>query len=161
MVLKNRTLNQRLRMKVRNWFIIGVLLACMPMVAADIGVFAGTLSNPPSGNLGLSVGLGIPVPYVNIEFEFFNILEDKQRALSGALRFKYRFSHVAPYLCLGVGTRFQKLTLKFNQYNHFTLFGGGVFLYLMDFMTMRLDARFYTGSPNTRIRLTGGIFLSF
>jgi hypothetical protein len=79
-------------------------------------------------------------------------------AVCASAKLRPKFKKVAPFVLVGVGTTFEKINFDFDQYEFFTLIGGGIHYYLGGFFSLRLDIRFQNFSDENRTRFGLGIF---
>lgn len=141
------------------WVIlVGFFLFQSLVHAVDLGIMGGKINHPSSLNYGLSLGFEMPIPFVHLEFDWIKNTKDNRKFLTGAVTIRPKLSKLVPFGCLGVGTEYDKLNFKFSQYKAFTFFGGGLYLYMNEIMSLRLDFRYLNRSDQHRIRWTFGLF---
>jgi hypothetical protein len=137
----------------------GSLLLAMHASAFDAGLIAGSISQPSSFFYGLSAGSGTIVPMVKFEFEGYKIKESKLNSLSAAIKFRPKFGSFSPYVFLGAGSEFAKLTFRFSEYSFYTMIGGGFHVFFSSMFSLRFDLRFLHFSEVNNTRVSGGIFI--
>jgi len=136
-----------------------LLFLCLNAHALDLGVIAGSISQPSSFFYGLSAGSGTIIPMLKFEFEGCRISETGWNSLSAAVKFRPKFGIFAPYAVLGAGGEFEKLNFKFSDYNFYTFIGGGFHLFFTSMVSLRADLRFLHLADADRTRISGGIFI--
>jgi len=137
----------------------GLLFLCVHSFALDLGLVAGSISQPSSFFYGISAGSGTIVPMLKFEFEGCRIRETGWNSLSAAVKFRPKFGIFAPYAVLGAGGEFEKLNFKFSDYDFFTFIGGGVHVFFTSMFSLRADLRFQHLPDADRTRISGGIFI--
>jgi len=137
----------------------GCLLLALNVSALDAGFIAGSSNQPTSFCYGLSAGSGTIVPMVKFEFEGFRIKELGQNSLSAAVKFRPKFGNFAPYVFVGAGGEFAKLTFHFSEYGFYTMAGGGFHIFFSSMFSLRFDLRFLHFSDIDRTRVSGGVFI--
>jgi hypothetical protein len=137
----------------------GFLLLALSLPALDIGLVAGSISQPSSFCYGLSIGSGTIVPMLKFEFEGYRISESGWNSVSAAVKFRPKFGRLAPYAVLGAGGEFEKLNFHFSDYNFYTFIGGGLHLFFTSMFSLRFDLRLIHLSDLNRTRISGGIFI--
>ena len=93
-------------MNKKTIFLAGILLVSLNAIALDLGLVAGSISQPASFFYGLSVGSGTIVPMLKFEFEGCRISETGMNSVSAAVKFRPKFGKFAPYAVLGAGGEF-------------------------------------------------------
>jgi hypothetical protein len=143
--------------------IIGALLFSSGLFPAEVGVFAGTITNPSHSHYGLSAGLGFLVPLVKFEFELYRQAgtEDPElpNAVTAGIKFRPKFGKLWPYAVVGVGTEFRRFSLDFKKYDSFTFIGAGIHYKMMAVISLRADLRLLNYSEFNRTRLSAGLFV--
>jgi hypothetical protein len=137
----------------------GLLSLCLNAFALELGLIAGSVSQPTSFFYGLSAGSGAIVPMLKFEFEGYRIRESGWNSLSAAVKFRPKFGIFAPYALLGAGGEFEKLNFKFSAYNFYTFIGGGFHLFFTSMFSLRADLRFLRLPDANRTRISGGFFI--
>jgi len=137
----------------------GCLLLALHASALDAGFIAGSISQPSSFLYGLSAGSGTIVPMVKFEFEGYKVKESGWNNLSAAVKFRPKFGSFAPYVFVGAGGEFAKLTFHFSEYGFYTMVGGGFHVFFSSMFSLRCDLRFLHFSDIDRTRVSGGIFI--
>jgi hypothetical protein len=140
-------------------FLTGCLLLALHASALDAGFIAGSISQPTSFFYGLSAGSGTIVPMVKFEFEGYKVKESAGNSLSAAVKFRPKFGSFAPYVFVGAGSEFAKLTFHFSEYSFYTMVGGGFHVFFSSMFSLRFDLRFLHFSDIDRTRLCGGVFI--
>ena len=144
---------------------MGCLIFSVGLFPVEVGIFAGTISNPSHSHYGLSAGLGFLVPLVKFEFELYRQsgTEDPElpNAITAGIKFRPKFGKFWPYAVVGVGTEFRHFSLDFNKYDSFTFLGGGIHYKIMAVLSLRADLRFLNYSEYNRTRLSAGLFAHF
>ena len=140
-------------------FLACVFFLSLNVCALEVGLFAGSSSHPATFTYGLSAGVGSIVPKLSLEVEGWKLKEQGLTALSGALKFRPKLGKFAPYLVIGVGTEFEKISFQFIQYHTYSMIGGGAHLFFSDMFSLRFDLRFLHFSDVKRTRFNGGIFI--
>lgn len=130
----------------------------MILNSAEAGIFAGNVSNPSKMVYGFTAMLGIIIPFTSIEVEYGKLIDTEIKNISVSLRIKKKLGNFAPYFIVGVGTNFQKITFNFSEYDNYSLIGGGIYLYLIDFMSLRFDLRNFHYSEVNRFRMSAGLY---
>jgi hypothetical protein len=146
-------------MNKRTFFFVAVLFLCLNSYALDLGLVAGSISQPSSFFYGLSAGSGTIVPMVKFEFEGCRVSETGWNSLSAAVKFRPKFGVFAPYAVLGAGGEFEKLNFKFSDYNFYTFIGGGFHLFFTSMFSLRADLRFLHLPDADRTRISAGFFI--
>jgi hypothetical protein len=146
-------------MSKKTVLLAGLLCLGLNTFALDIGLIAGSVSQPSSFFYGLSFGSGTIIPMLKFEFEGCRIQESGMNTLSAAVKFRPKFGRFAPYAVLGAGGEFEKLTFHFSQYDFYTFVGGGLHLFFTSMFSLRFDLRFLHFSALNQTRISGGIFL--
>lgn len=139
-------------------FIFVLSIFSVSVFSTELGFIAGSIDNPRETIYGLSASGGFIVPILKFEFEYYNMNERKYEALTAGVKLRKRFKKFAPYAILGVGSEFEHLTFKFENYKNFVFVGGGLHFYFGGFFSIRADLRFLNYSDNNKIRLSAGIF---
>jgi len=139
--------------------LVGLLSLCVNSFALDLGLIAGSVSQPASFFYGLSAGSGTIVPMLKFEFEGCRIKETGWNSLSAAVKFRPKFGVFAPYAVLGAGGEFEKLNFHFSDYNFYTFIGGGFHIFFTSMFSLRADLRFQHLPDANRTRVSGGFFI--
>ncbi len=143
-------------------FLAGVLFLSLNAFALDLGLIAGSVSQPSSSAsffYGLSAGSGTIVPMLKFEFEGCRVKETGWDTLSAAVKFRPKFGIFAPYAVLGAGGMFEKLNFHFGDYRFYTFAGGGFHLFFASMFSLRFDLRFLHFSDLNQTRVSGGFFI--
>jgi hypothetical protein len=132
----------------------------------ELGVIAGTTTNPSYLDYGISTSFGFLVPLVKLEFELTRKDNsegtDFPTSFISGIKFRPSFGRLMPYAIVGVGMEFRRFNLFDNKtYNDFTFIGGGIYYKIMVFFSIRADIRFLNFKGYNRTRLTAGLFFSF
>lgn len=127
--------------------------------AVELGVIGGPMTNPQSFAYGFSVGSGMILPILKIEFEGFRVINETDNILTAGIKLRPKLGKIAPYGIIGAGVRFQRLNFDFNAYRFFTFFGGGLHFYVADMLSLRLDIRWLDHGEDNRFRFSVGLFL--
>jgi len=140
-----------------------VLLSCNSLVAMELGVFAGSLSNPGTFVYGLSLSGDFLLPMLKIENEGMIMNGTGLKTLSAAIKLQPPIGIFSPYALFGFGVNFEKLDFEFSKYITYSLVGGGCFLRIAPVASLRFDMRrqYYAKVDLVRWRFSGGIFLNF
>jgi hypothetical protein len=146
-------------MNKKTFLFAALLFVCLNAQALELGVIAGSISQPSSFCYGLSAGSGTIVPMVKFEFEGCRISETGWNSLSAAVKFRPKFGIFAPYAVLGAGGEFEKLNFKFSDYNFYTFIGGGFHLFFTSMFSLRADLRFLHLPAADRTRISAGFFI--
>ena len=146
-------------MNKKTIFLAGILLVSLNAIALDLGLVAGSISQPASFFYGLSVGSGTIVPMLKFEFEGCRISETGMNSVSAAVKFRPKFGKFAPYAVLGAGGEFEKLTFHFSEYGFYTFVGGGFHIFFTSMVSLRADLRFLNLPEANKARISGGIFI--
>ncbi len=125
----------------------------------ELGLIAGSESNPSETVYGFSMGSGFLVPLVKLEIEGVKLGDSGYKMLSGGIKFRPRLGIFSPYAIVGAGSEFESFSFKFSQYNNFTFFGIGTHVHLMYLISLRGDIRFYNYPDYNRTRFSAGIFI--
>lgn len=136
-----------------------VLLLALSAPALDLGLIAGSVSQPNSFFYGLSAGSGTVVPMLKFEFEGYRVAETGLNNLSAAVKLRPKFGIFAPYALLGAGGEFAKLNFHFSEYEFYTFAGGGFHLFFTSMISLRADVRFIHLPEINRTRIGAGLFL--
>lgn len=136
-----------------------LLTLCLGTPALDLGLVAGSVSQPSSFFYGISVGSGTIVPMLKFEFEGCRVSETGWNSLSAAVKFRPKFGIFAPYAVLGAGGEFEKLNFRFSDYEFYTFIGGGFHIFFTSMFSLRADLRFLNLPAADRTRISGGIFI--
>ena len=145
-------------MRKNSGLVVIVLLFSIQLLPIELGVIGGSISNPSELNYGLSGGTGLFIPLLKMEFEFSMTPDSDLMEFSAAAKIRPKFGKLAPYAVAGVGVVFEKIGFDFDQYEFFTLIGGGVHFFFGGFFSLRADIRFQSFPDQNRIRLSGGFF---
>ncbi len=135
------------------------LFLCLDAWALDLGVIAGSISQPSSFCYGISFGSGTVLPILKFEFEGYRIKESARNSLSAAVKLKPKFGRFTPYALLGAGGEFEKLNFRFSEYDFYTFIGGGLHILFESLFSLRFDLRFLHFSGLNRTRISGGVFI--
>lgn len=146
-------------MNKRTIFLSCIMLFSLNMTALDLGLTAGSISQPSSFIYGISAGSGTIVPMLKFEFEGFRIAETGMNSLSAAIKFRPKFGVFAPYAVLGGGSEFARLNFHFSEYAFYTFVGGGFHLFFNSMISLRADLRFLHLSDVNKTRISGGLFI--
>lgn len=147
-------------MKQRTLALMVLLLLATALPAIDLGVIAGPVSKPANLAYGLSLGTGFPVPFIKLEFELYKISDEPAKSASAAVKFRAKLGVLSPYVAVGAGTQFEKISLHLkDDYDGYTFLAVGAHLHLAPLLSLRFDARFLHFVAGARTRLTGGVFL--
>jgi hypothetical protein len=138
---------------------LALLFFSFPLFSVELGIIGGTMTNPSELNYGLSGTLGLFVPLLKMEFEFSVSPDSDLMAFCLSAKLRPKFGKLAPFAVVGAGATFEKINFDFDQYEFFTLIGGGVQYFIGGFFSFRVDIRFQNFSDMNRIRFAGGIFL--
>lgn len=141
------------------FFLAGLLSLCLTSSAIDLGLVAGSISQPSSFTYGISTGTGAIVPMLKFEFEGWRSSETGWNSLSAAVKFRPKFGVFAPYAVLGAGGEFAKMNFRFSEYEFYTFIGGGFHIFFTSMVSLRADLRFLRLSETNRTRISGGIFI--
>ncbi len=136
-----------------------ILSLCLSAPALDLGLVAGSVSQPSSFFYGISVGSGTIVPMLKFEFEGCRVSETGWNSLSAAVKFRPKFGVFAPYAVLGAGAEFAKLNFRFSDYEFYTFFGGGFHFFLTSMISLRADVRWLNLAETDKTRISGGFFI--
>jgi hypothetical protein len=136
-------------------------VCCTRIQAIEAGIHAGLVTRPNTANAGLSITMGFIVPLLRFECEYFNIYDVNRKSLNGGIRFMPKLSHVAPYLILGLGTEFAKINFDFKDYAGYSFLGGGLHIFMIEFMSLRLDCKYLNYRHFDRIKFSGGLVFHF
>jgi hypothetical protein len=139
--------------------LVGLLSLCLNAFTLDLGLIAGSVSQPSSFFYGLSAGSGTIVPMLKFEFEGCRVKETGWNTLSAAVKFRPKFGIFAPYAVLGAGGEFEKLDFHFSDYNFYTFIGGGFHIFFTSMFSLRADLRFQRLPDANRTRVSGGFFI--
>ncbi|MGE5341718.1 MAG: hypothetical protein ACM3SY_09580 [Candidatus Omnitrophota bacterium] len=147
-------------------WVLGILVFLMwgassGLYALEAGLNLGTISGPRETCYGVSAGMGMLIPMVKVELEYYraaNAYPFPNTATAG-LKFRPKFGALAPYVGVGIGAEFDRLKLKLGEYQKFSFIGGGLHLFLTSMISLRGDVRFLHFSGYRRTRISGGIFL--
>jgi len=146
-------------MNKKTVFLAGTLFLSLNAFALDLGLIAGSVSQPSSFVYGLSAGSGTIVPMLKFEFEGWRIKDTGWDTLSAAVKFRPKFGVFAPYAVLGAGGEFEKLDFHFGDYRFYTFAGGGFHLFFASMFSLRFDLRFLHFSDLNQTRISGGFFI--
>jgi hypothetical protein len=146
-------------MNKKTIFLAGILFLSLNAFALDVGLIAGSISQPSSFFYGLSAGSGTIVPMIKFEFEGYRVRETGLNNLSAAVKFRPKFGNIAPYAVLGAGGEFEKLDFHFSEYRFYTMIGGGCHIFFTSMFSLRLDLRFLHFSDLNQTRISGGFFI--
>lgn len=135
-------------------------LAASALQGVELGVIGGPVGNPQTFVYGFSVGSGLIVPMLKIEFEGFRLINEPGNYLTVGVKLRPKIGKIAPYGVLGAGVGFDRLNFNFDEYRFFTLYGFGTYLFMGDILAFRVDIRWIDLSAGNRFRLTAGIYLS-
>ncbi len=141
------------------FFLAVILFSVMDLSALDLGLIAGSISQPSSFCCGFSVGSGTVVPLVKFEFEGYRIRKTGMNSLSAAVKLQPKFGKLAPYALLGAGSEFEKMNFRFSEYDFYTFFGGGLHVIFNSLVSLRADLRFLHFSDLNKTRISGGFFI--
>lgn len=139
-------------------FLALVLFLAVNASAVEVGLIAGSISQPASFCYGLSAGFGIIVPTIKLEFEGYRLTESAMNSLSAAVKFRSKFGKFAPYVLLGAGGNFEKLNFHFSEYSFYSMIGGGLHILFSSLFSLRFDGRLLLFSGSNSIRISGGVF---
>lgn len=139
--------------------IAGLLLLSLNAFALDLGIVAGSSSQPASLFYGISVGSGTFVPLLKLEFEGWRIDETGMKSLSAAVKVRPKFGAFAPYVAAGAGAEFARLNFRFSEYDFYTFIGGGVHIFVASILSLRADLRFLNLPGANKTRISGGVFI--
>jgi len=140
-------------------FLAVFLLFPLMASALDLGLVAGSSSRPSSFFYGFSLGTGIVIPMLKLEFEGWRNAETGMNSLSAAVKFRPKFGVFAPYVALGAGSEFTRLNFRFSEYDFFTSVGGGFHLFFTSMISLRADLRFLKLPGVKKTRIGGGFFI--
>jgi hypothetical protein len=141
------------------FFLAVILFSALDLSALDLGLIAGSISQPSSFCYGFSIGSGTIVPMLEFELEGFRIREPGVNNLNAAVKLRPKFGRFTPYALLGAGSEFEKLNFHFSDYDFYTFFGGGLHVFLNSLVSLRFDMRFLHISDLNRTRISGGVFI--
>ncbi|HNX96674.1 MAG TPA: hypothetical protein PKK12_03245 [Candidatus Aminicenantes bacterium] len=145
--------------KIRHCLLLLLFLCpAVSLPAIDFGLFGGSMGHPGKLTFGGALRTGMFIPFTRLEFEASRGLEPKRTMMSVALQVTGKFGHLAPYALAGVGTTFDRLNLHFSEYETMTFLGGGIHLYLIEYLSLRGDIRFVRLEGENYTRLSAGIF---
>ena len=145
-------------MKNKIFILLIILCISFTLFSAEAGMFAGIVNNPSKMAYGFTGVLGIIIPFTSIEVEYGKFIDTDIKNISVSLRIKKKLGKIAPYFVLGVGTNFDKITFNFSEYDNYSLIGGGIYLFLIDFMSLRFDFRNLHYSEINRFRISAGLY---
>ncbi len=140
-------------------FLTFCLLLAANASALEVGVIAGSVSQPASFFYGVSAGFGIIVPTIKIEIEGYRLDDLALNNLSAAVKVRPKFGKFAPFVLLGAGGRFEKLDFHFSEYSFYTMMGCGLHILFSSIVSLRVDLRLLRFSGITDTRIGGGIFI--
>ncbi len=149
------------KVKTITFFIILTMLFTVPSFTFELGLIGGTIGGGGQTNegiYGISGGFGFIIPMVKFEVEYYNLNDRRFEAVTGGVKVRKRFGKFAPYAILGGGAEFENLTFKTSEYETFFFIGGGVHVFLIDFLSVRADLRFQTFSEFNKTRFSLGVF---
>jgi len=126
--------------------------------AIDFGLFGGSMGHPGKMTFGGALRTGMFIPFTRLEFEASRGLEPKRTLMSVSLQVTGKLGHFAPYALAGVGTTFDRLNLHFSEYETMTFFGGGLHLYLIEYLSLRGDVRVIRLEGENHTRFSVGLF---
>lgn len=129
------------------------------MLAVELGLIGGTISNPSEAFYGISGGSGFLFPMVKLEVEYWKLNDTGFKAISGAVKFRPRFGAFSPYAVLGLGSEFDTFDFSFSDYDNFSFLGAGLYFHFAQVLSLRVDIRFLNYSAYNRTRFSGGIFV--
>jgi hypothetical protein len=137
---------------------LGLLLA-VNASALEVGLIAGSSSQPESFLYGLSTGFGAIVPMLKFELEGYRLDGAGTNRLGAAVKFRPQFGKFAPYLLVGAGAEFEKINFDFSAYGFYTMMGGGLQILFSSLFSLRFDLRFLHFSDVNDTRISGGVFI--
>jgi len=92
-------------MKKRILIFISILfLFAASVFSIEMGLIAGSSTNPSEAIYGISACSGIIVPLLKFEVEYYNLEKRKFEALTIGVKLRKRFRKLAPYGVIGVGS---------------------------------------------------------
>ncbi|MCK4835553.1 MAG: hypothetical protein KAT17_02905 [Candidatus Aminicenantes bacterium] len=145
-------------MSKRVLFLFFILSFSFHAPSIELGLIGGNMSNPSELSYGFSGGFGLFIPLLKMEIEWSPLPESELNAFSASIKLRPKFGKMSPFVVIGIGTEFEKLGFDFDQYDWFSLIGGGFHYYFNGFFSFRLDIRFQNFSDRNRIRIGLGVF---
>ena len=147
-----------------------ILICSIGLFSIEVGVNAGSISNPNHTTYGLSSAMGFLVPMIKFEVEYYKISGIKAptgstapiefpNSLTGGVKLRPRLGAFAPYVVVGVGAEFEHFDFHFSQYKKFSFVGGGVHFFVTGMISLRGDVRLLHFHGYNRTRYTAGVFL--
>ncbi len=136
-----------------------LLLPALALTAIDFGVFGGASGKPGKLVIGGSMRTAMLIPFTRLEFEASRGFDPSHTVLTVSVQVTGKLGHFAPYALIGAGTSFERLNLRFSEYRTLTFFGGGIHLYLIEYLSLRGDLRFIRLAGENSTRLCAGLFL--
>jgi hypothetical protein len=152
-----KTNNRLTAVLLASFFFLG---AAQTVWGINLGLIAGTINKPSQSFWGVSGQMGMIVPVLKLDFEWVRYSGDPDtNALTAGIMARPKLGKISPYGVVGVGTEFDVLSFHFSRYNSFSFWGGGVHLFLMDIMSLRVDGRFQHFTDRSRFRFSAGLFV--
>ncbi len=144
----------------KKFFLLVFLLLSISnyLLPFEFGLIAGKNTKPSQTTLGFSAGMGLLIPMVKFEFELMKQNSTDQKAAGVGLKIKKKVGKFAPYVVIGAGTRFEKFSVTFKNYDYFTYIGGGAHFNMLQFFSLRFDVRYQSYSEENNVRFSIGVF---
>ncbi len=139
-------------------FIFIILFISSLVFSIEFGFLAGKNTKPSNTALGLSAGMGLLIPMVKFEFELMNQNSTDLKTIAVGIKIRKKIGSLAPYVVIGAGTRFEKFSITFSNYDYFTYIGGGTHFYVLPLLSLRFDVRYQSYSDINNVRLSIGAF---
>ena len=137
-----------------------LLLATTFIHSSELGFVIGNMNRKTGLTLGLSVGMGMLLPMLKVEYELMKNPDLGNKSITTGIKLKPKFGNFSPYCLVGIGTDFEKFSLQFSSYDTFSFYGAGIYLYFGKIFSIRFDLRFFDYKYVNKTRLTGGIFIN-
>jgi hypothetical protein len=140
-------------------FLALCLLMALNASALEVGLIAGSSSQPESFLYGLSAGFGVIVPMLKFELEGYRLDGPEKNRLGASVKFRPQFGKFAPYALLGAGAEFARISFEFSGYSFYTMMGCGLQILFSRLFSLRVDLRFLAISGVHDTRISGGVFV--
>ena len=138
--------------------IIIILFMSSLLFSVEFGFLAGKNTEPSNTTLGFAAGMGLLIPMVKFEFELMKQNNTDLKAIGVGIKIRKKIGSLAPYVVIGAGTRFEKFSITFSNYDYYTYIGGGTHFYVLPLLSLRFDVRYQSYRDTNNVRLSVGAF---
>ncbi len=149
-----------MKLKIVLVLILSTFIISINLYSVEMGFILGNTNKETGLNFGLSVGMGMLLPLLKVEYELVSNPDADNKSITTGIKLKPKFGTFSPYALIGFGTDFTKFSLELKSYNTFSFFGGGIYIFFGKIFSVRFDIRFLNYKAVNKTRITGGLFIN-